>query len=1051
MSINAHMRLTLLLMALAMNVAAADLSQREQQVTGNVTDDSPKVYVTVKGDDATPGCEREYLVDVTYPANATPGTPGTFTQNVRYFPGKNTVNIYSATSQEKREPTFKVDPPALKIRLQWAGNDHDYDLYVNEINWTSKTSAEGNLDRDAYAGSDTGEGVENIVFPKAKPGVYCVYVNYYSDHGNEGADPTKVTIQIGNQTIFTQTKTISEDEGHGGSLEGTGKSVWSVATVVIHGADAGGYRVVDENWNEVRLGYRDIFTGQDNKPIVRQGNSPGIFPRTNFTIAGLDGPNGTNRVVIAKGQSVQFYANGTVNTEGNVEQCAILGKFHSSDTGVGTIDELGVLTGIKGGKTTVTTDSGSGSIDVYVVDLRMLADTDRDGAIDNDKDRPLKSVASRSRGAIFNVNFNDSDGDGESDAVSYDENGLPVLENNTIENEADIADISPIRFVKTGVALPGGAALFLKVKDAVQVKSFHLFTKRKAGETGIWGGMTADGGPTVLEIDASSWINATADVEAGLEGLRFRSTGTLNTFHGKLEFTYELRDGGTVVAKDELTLKVAPWLILPHTRPSQEMWLLNDPAFGLPGNPAFVADLAGAGPLKTLTGADTDDNQWIQDQAEIGYTQRPGATPQHVSLAMPFGVIPPWLTTNLLAPTMGVFQFGDMIAHDSGPSGGTKVAGSFGGNLECVPATSKWPLGRMLVGDTMPNDFQEFLKSQEVQSPISVATQWLDVGHVDELIGFTGVGKQVAIAAPAEAYAVLKAIPQADRGSSVLFAFGAAPVSGTVPSPDASLSRINTGIDLSVPGTPAWKFIRVYDSSGSNSKASGQIAHIAQGGLQNGFILIDFVWESGSKVVPDSSAAAPNVFESVENRPKMGAKWISAPAAGDKFVLVEDTKMWKSPNVPPNPGYIVWPAAMTVAEVLSDAELERLNTIDIAAILAQARTAVNVDNEMTFVDVPVLYMGDRTKMPSGRSCEAFIPNAVNFQPSAGFLWVAKPESLLVGGVDVFEAAVKVALPTAVYVRDWDLYHRFGGEVHCGSNVKRSIQPDWFVRVPKTVR
>ena len=213
---------------------AATIAEREKTLSGTAQDETPKVFITVTGNDCLPGCRREYLADVTYPAGATPATPGPWSQTVRYFPGSNTVVVHSARTSKTSTPSVIIDPPALRVQLEWAGNDHDYDLYVNAVNWTNKVTAEGKLDRDAYAGSDTGPGVENITFDAAAPATYQIYVNYYSSHGHTGeSDPTTVRIFLGKSTtpIFTQTFTLTTPEAHGGSLAGDGKSVWNVATV----------------------------------------------------------------------------------------------------------------------------------------------------------------------------------------------------------------------------------------------------------------------------------------------------------------------------------------------------------------------------------------------------------------------------------------------------------------------------------------------------------------------------------------------------------------------------------------------------------------------------------------------------------------------------------------------------------------------------------------------------------------------------------------------------------------------------------------------------
>jgi pimeloyl-ACP methyl ester carboxylesterase len=368
-------------LALISSLGAVEFTARENTVTGTTSDGSPTVLINVKGEETLPGCEREYLTAVTYPTNPPPpGTIGNFTQAVRYFPGRNTITVTSATAKQIRTTTFTIAAPNLRVLMEWKADDLDYDLYVNDVNWTNKVTAEGRLDRDAFAGKE-GPGKEEINFKSAKPGSYAIYVNYYSDHGNGGSSPTKITVYLGNDIIFSQTQTITEFENHGGSLAGTGKSVWNVGTVIIHGEKAGGYRVVDDNWQPALVGWRDVFMGDQNKPIVQFAGQMAVIPETEYILPTVNGPYGMSvPVVIGKGASAQFTALSKVNYGStNLEQRALIGgKFDSSKKDVAIIDELGVLTGLSPGETIVTYGLGYNTLTVKVVDMSVVVDRSGD-------------------------------------------------------------------------------------------------------------------------------------------------------------------------------------------------------------------------------------------------------------------------------------------------------------------------------------------------------------------------------------------------------------------------------------------------------------------------------------------------------------------------------------------------------------------------------------------------------------------------------------------------------------------------------------------------
>lgn len=76
---------------------------------------------------------------------------------------------------------------------------------------------------------------------------------------------------------------------------------------------------------------------------------------------------------------------------------------------------------------------------------------------------------------------------------------------------------------------------------------------------------------------------------------------------------------------------------------------------------------------------------------------------------------------------------------------------------------------------------------------------------------------------------------------------------------------------------------------------------------------------------------------------------------------------------------------------------------------------------------------------SNNDALALMPNMVNSLLAGGTIVIPKPfgpmDSL---GNDVFETDVsaKVSL-TEKYIDDWDQYHAWYGEIHCGTNVKRT--------------
>ncbi len=126
-------------------------------------------------------------------------------------------------------------------------------------------------------------------------------------------------------------------------------------------------------------------------------------------------------------------------------------------------------------------------------------------------------------------------------------------------------------------------------------------------------------------------------------------------------------------------------------------------------------------------------NQWFQDHVQIGYTSMP-VEEMHLTVRMPYGGQDQWPIANLLGADSGLFRFRDTVTHDGSNSG------DFGGNLEVVPYSDEYLLGRILIGNTMKTKLADFLTAQEVQNPFSVDVNWLAVGHVDEIVGFAPGG-----------------------------------------------------------------------------------------------------------------------------------------------------------------------------------------------------------------------------------------------------------------------------------------------------------------------
>lgn len=136
----------------------------------------------------------------------------------------------------------------------------------------------------------------------------------------------------------------------------------------------------------------------------------------------------------------------------------------------------------------------------------------------------------------------------------------------------------------------------------------------------------------------------------------------------------------------------------------------------------------------------------------------------------------------------------------------------------------------------------------------------------------------------------------------------------------------------------------------------------------------------------------------------------------------------------------VWAADISIDEVLADADIMATNQADQATlngILAKLTTELALDeSEITFM--PFLEYED----PYYGGSVAYQPGTVNLLHVDGHLLIADPFGPKVGGVDVFKKDLDDRLGSLGlsnhYVDDWDTYHAWMGEVHCGSNTLRVV-------------
>ena len=703
---------------------------------------------------------------------------------------------------------------------------------------------------------------------------------------------------------------------------------------------------------------------------------------------------------------------------------------------------------------------------ITVVSLDLDVDTDRDGVVEVDEDEIGEDDWTEDSGAIYNVNF-DRDGTNKygslpaPDAIHFDDDGGPCNENYFIDNEDDELDIAPLLIREIQTRLPAGWKVYLKAAEIDDIYNVHVYKKIEASEENkaIWGSkiISDESPPMTQEIEVTQWVDqfgtnfqgstVTGDSTFGIEGLSFRYDGAdvlpTKHFDGYIDLTLELRCGDTVIDSDAIRMKVAPWIMLSREQASEEIWAADDGE----SNDEFLfnpeQDYYALTNSAQLCSVANQNNQWFQDHVEIGFTQRPGGPKTHIVFRLPYINQPTWPLSNLLTNDVGCFQLGRKISNED-------YSANIGGNLEVLSPTTDYPLGIIELGNSGVSVLlKQFLESQEVQSPkFDLPVGWLTVGHIDEVTSFLPNG-DVVLADTIAAWDLMEELPD----YSLFFAKGATPVGGTVPSNSVEIMqcsppivKIYTGIDHTEAGTPDWQYIRIYDDSASGSGAKGSIGQIYT--KHNGYVIATNVYYTGSKIMNGESITNSltddyaSLARSVSVLNWWGTNQYSYPLQGDKFVLCEESLSWAKA-----------PAIVTVSEILGDNNFANLNTNLIQSQLHTIETNIlSLSSEYSVTNVPAMFFGETIKdsqnntlLVSGSSF-AFVPGATNLQPVNDKLYVPRQFGPVnSNGVDVFENAIETALGGSVrFVDCWNWYHLAGGEVHCGSNVKREkLNINWW--------
>jgi hypothetical protein len=592
--------------------------------------------------------------------------------------------------------------------------------------------------------------------------------------------------------------------------------------------------------------------------------------------------------------------------------------------------------------------------------------------------------------------------------------------NNYIDGENDIQDLASL-VIRKIPSLPEKYKAFLSVEsDADKIRIFDKKTDEGVERIGE----IADKVESEFEIPDIREAGEPDFLEYGIEALEYPGAD----FDGELTISLIIKDKlGIEHAKDEVKIQIAPFLMLPNTANSEKIYVtrvleIDEDRNIIVVNHALISamkNILDHNRIVEIPGENYLQDEWVQDQFEIGYSKAPSSSmsvvwnlPRRDSLYF-YGYRD---DDSLVGPDFGHFDYIE----------GPPITPYFGGNVEVTPPFGQFPFGRIVIGNNMNDErMKDFLRAQKLQWPfIEIDVNWLDVGHVDEVINFIPGNSsntfKVLVADPALAIDLIETLSDDEP----VFYEGKSD-SGTATGGTPTTMSVDKDFD-----EEDWleAYIRVYDGPGDKfGKGTYKIT-----GVTN------------------------NTFEINKIYPTIGgvANHDDHPINGSKYILVESTKMWSSPGNDPD-----YPAVIAASEIKSGLSVPHggMNLISknlVISDLINNTIEENLPQELDadIIRIPVFYTATwaGVGLDNVQNAEAYIPNMVNLQVFNNHLFIPKP---YIGrknsnGDDIFEEEVRKVLEGPLglnihFIDDWMPYHDGGGEIHCGTNVKREPPSNLF--------
>ncbi len=319
-----------------------------------------------------------------------------------------------------------------------------------------------------------------------------------------------------------------------------------------------------------------------------------------------------------------------------------------------------------------------------------------------------------------------------------------------------------------------------------------------------------------------------------------------------------------------------------------------------------------------------------------------------------------------------------------------------GGNVMVTPPLTDAFYGKGIVGDKWLNA-DPYIEAQRVQTNVitTIPTSWLLVGHVDEVISFANAST-VLISDPWTAANLIHDGITNNEGTNILWY-------GTTPLSDPTTKKSYLEIAVETTGGGAFKTNAIPSPGMSGTTNSVTLTFPA-----NVFDPGDFVRVDNEVLLVETVVSNSVTF----TRQQAGTSATTHSTNALVYAL-SDIMRWNLPI---------------------DSDNAHDHMVDVTNALSSALGSYS----LSYVKLPVLFHRVGGDFFAGSA------NLVNclVYPGQGIYMQTT------GNAD-FDGYVTSHVSGAVFINIWDQYHRYKGEVHCGTATRRTVNlsPPWWDKVP----